>query len=100
MKPGITMQSGRLPQVRRIDNVVYLRWGVNGAGIPTNAFTEVAQLPAGFYSGSSIYAAGVSNSATAPVNISITSAGVMRVQVGSTAGSYYLAADGTCWVMG
>lgn len=90
--------------VRRIDDQVFIRWGVSATGMSAGSSNyDVATLPnSTFYPIGETYCLGISNSAarTSGARVVIIPDGKIQVRNGTTGGGYVLAAEGSSWFVG
>src|SRR5699024_5256061 len=87
---GFTQQGNYPLRARRIGPVVYLSGGISGTGLTASAAYTVADIPAGFRPGKTVYTMGGSNSAdTSPLIIAFSN-GSLELRTNSTSPNYCL----------
>lgn len=103
VEPGFSQQGSAAPQVRRIGNIVYARWGWDSANIPLNATTTVGTIPSNLWPpGQSVYGVMVTNHEPSERSARFTISandGLVQIMSPSSAVGYYLFQAGTCWFL-
>lgn len=102
VRSGFAMQSGRPPQVRKIGNRIWIRWGISSTGIATASTAyDVADAPVGYRPVDGTEYFNCISSSTASTGgggrWEINTAGVIKLTAPSSLGSYYLFESGAGW---
>ena len=87
---GKAGQAGQPPQVRKIGDQVFVRWGWDATGIPVNTETVVGTVPAGYRPARTTYVNIVGSTGNQYAMALINTSGVVSIRASSSGADYYL----------
>ena len=94
---GFSSQGSQQPQVRRINGIVYTRWGWSNSGMSvSSAYGTIGTIPAGYRPGLSVYLTPTTHSAASTGLMVVRDNGGIELRTGNPLGSYFLL-PGTTW---
>jgi hypothetical protein len=95
---GYFRQNSIDPMVRKIGNVVFMRWGWGSSGMVASSTFTVGTIPAGYRPAQDVYCRPGVNNAANDVQGVIYTTGAVEIRTGATLPAYVLF-SGICWTV-